>query len=213
MKIQSALYHEFAPFSDFFPEAEQEVVLPEDKLDPNGFLVIWGGGDIHPSLYGRPNVASHVGSIPSARDRAEVALFKQAQSLGMPIVGICRGAQLACALNGGILVQDIGGHCVTHISKTIEGELVVTPSLHHQMMGLWNTKHELFAWTSEPRSSEYIGVTKKELELIGTIEPEIVYFPETRCLAIQGHPEFVEPTHPFNKLTRKLLTRYGIISN
>ena len=213
MKIQSALYNEFAPFSDFFPEAEKEVVYPEDKLDPNGFLIIWGGGDIHPSLYGRPNVASQVGATPSARDFAEVALFKQAQLAGVPIVGVCRGAQLACALNGGILVQDIDGHFNTHPITTIEGEVVLASSLHHQMMGLWNTKHELFAWTSEPRSRDYIGITKEELKLIGDIEPEIVYFPESRCLAIQGHPEFVDPFHPFNKLTRKLLNRYGIISN
>ena len=213
MKIQSALFSEWYPFDKFYPQAELITLGIGDIPDPDGFLVIWGGGDIHPSLYGRPNIASSVGKIPSLRDQAEATLFKRAVDLGVPIVGICRGAQLGCALSGGVLVQHVEGHERSHGITTINGQTLISSSLHHQMMGLWGTNHELFAWSSEKLSDFYLGITDEELDLLAGIEPEIVWFPDTKCLAIQGHPEFLDLNHPFNTLTKELLLKYGIYKN
>ena len=62
------------------------------------------------------------------------------------------------------------------------------------MMRPLNTNHEILAWSSPPLSKHYLG-DNEELEV--TIEPEIVYFKEVKALAIQGHPEYLNPTNRF----------------
>ena len=219
MKLYSALYNAFNPFSDFYPDAECEIaVFPEDLTSADGWLIIWGGSDIHPVWYGRENVASHVGHSPSERDIAEVALFRKAVEIGLPIMGVCRGAQLGCALSGGILIQDVRGHGRNHPIRILEdGRTITTSSLHHQMMYPWNTEHVLLA-DALPRLSQghYQGLTDEELEdLLGgndegfpQLEPEVVWFPKTKCLGVQGHPEFMSARHPFNVYVNELMERY-----
>jgi putative glutamine amidotransferase len=72
-------------------------------------LVLSGGLDIHPSLYGG---STHYPQPPAhfdpARDAFETAAFKQAMHLGIPVLGICRGLQLINCILGGSLVQDLG---------------------------------------------------------------------------------------------------------
>jgi len=151
-------------------------------------ILLEGGSDIHPSLYGEPNTHSFVGDSPSTRDEIEVQAFQDAVSKGALIIGICRGAQLACALAGGKLVQDVQGHHGDHMIKTKEGELFAVSSVHHQQMYPWDVEHELLAWSEDNLSENYLGsgvdVSKH------TVEPEAVYFPKVNALAFQFHPEW-----------------------
>lgn len=208
MKLYSALYQEFHPFDQILPEWEPIVVGPENELKDPGALIIWGGGDIHPSLYLRDNVGSHVGHALSQRDAAEAKLFTKAVERGLTIFGVCRGAQLGCALSGGILVQNVSGHGYDHLITTIDEKTIPTVSIHHQMMYPWNIEHELIAWTNYPKSQMYEGITEDELEKWPThdygdknlpVEPEIVWFPTTKCLAVQGHPEMEKFKSSFNQ--------------
>lgn len=205
MKIWAALYSDFHPFKSFFPEADRCCVEnPTELTQEPGFLVIWGGGDIHPSLYNQPNIASYVGTKPSHRDLIEWQLMLQAVKLQIPIVGVCRGAQMGCAMAGGQLVQDVTGHTTDHFVETRDQKRLLTSSLHHQMMYLNNTVAELIAWTSPNLSQHYVGV-----EINPLVEPEIVWFPTIRCLAIQGHPEFMHQRTPFNLYVYSLLKQYA----
>ena len=185
-----------------------------DELEGPGALIIWGGSDIHPSLYLRENVATYTGNTLSARDQAEAKLFSKAVDAGLLILGVCRGAQLGCALSGGILIQDVHGHNNDHLVTTIDGKSFPSSSIHHQMMYPWQVPHELIAWTNYPRSDRYVGLTDQELELWPTrefgqrqlpIEPEIVWFPATKCLGIQGHPEMMELHCGFNTYLKELV--------
>jgi putative glutamine amidotransferase len=214
VKLYSALYNDFHPFDSFYPSAEKVVVKADAKLEAPGILIIWGGSDIHPALYNRPNTDSYVSLTPSPRDQAEAKLFAEAVRAGVFVVGVCRGAQLACALTGGILIQDVSGHSTGHRITTSDGQTLYSSSLHHQMMYPWEIPHELLAWSSTPKSVEYRGITDEELSRIptrefegsqGIVEPEVVMFPTTRCLAIQGHPEYLDADHPFNLYVRSLL--------
>lgn len=225
MKIYSALYNGFRPLRTFYPEAERVILQGDDEFSGAGILILWGGSDIHPSIYNRPNIASFVGNAPSYRDQAEMKLFVKAVAAGIPIVGVCRGAQLACAMLGGILVQDVSGHGYgEHRITTSTGEVVVSSTVHHQMMYPWLIEHELLAWSTIPRSTLYEGLTDEELAKwptkeydagsseahIGVIEPEIVWFPQAKCLAIQGHPEYQDASTPFNQyIKRQLDVRCG----
>lgn len=188
-------------------------------MEAPGILIIWGGADIHPSFYNRPNLGSYVGNSASQRDETEARLFAEAVAKNIPIFGVCRGAQLGCALSGGILIQHIGGHGHSHRMTTVTDDVYITSSIHHQMMYPWAIPHELIAWSTIPHSGEYIGLSEAELAALPTrkypeydtpqpIEPEIVWFPETKCLGVQGHPEYMEETHPFNVYMKELVNAY-----
>ncbi|MEO8193920.1 MAG: gamma-glutamyl-gamma-aminobutyrate hydrolase family protein [Gemmatimonadales bacterium] len=69
-------------------------------------LVLTGGEDVEPSLYGQPR-SSMCGTSNPARDRMEIALIRAAREMRKPVLAICRGPQVLNVALGGTLVQDI----------------------------------------------------------------------------------------------------------
>lgn len=163
----------------------------EDITEKDSILIVWGGADINPKLYNHPQSRT---THPSAtRDDVEWSLMKRAVELGIPIIGVCRGAQMLCALAGGFLIQDVRGHSGQHTVTTHEGDELNVNSIHHQMMaGLEKVQHELLAWSTERRSHQYVW---KDDQVYyppeGWVEPEFVYFPLVKGFAIQWHPEMM----------------------
>ena len=201
---------------------------PEDMANSNGCLVIWGGGDISPSLYGQ-HPCSRTGAKDemSSQDFIEMQLAATAVKKGIPIIGICRGAQMMCAMAGGKLIQDVSGHGNNHQIETDTGKILTTTSVHHQMMFPWDiANYNLIAWTYPKRSKEYIEGTQvgdKEKDRGDVVvafpdkvdpmyhEPEIIYLPQIKALCIQGHPEFIANLeHEFVQYCRALVTQYLI---
>lgn len=72
--------------------------------DIAGF-VIGGGNDIDPAIYGGDVSASR--SIDASRDAYELNVLELAEKRGVPVMGICRGAQLINVHRGGTLVSDL----------------------------------------------------------------------------------------------------------
>lgn len=73
--------------------------------EPVHGIVIGGGDDIEPEHYGgnlHPKRRYDV-----ERDRFEIAMIRQALEINIPMIGICRGAQLINVVAGGSLQQDI----------------------------------------------------------------------------------------------------------
>jgi len=69
-------------------------------------LLLTGGEDVEPSLYGQPRAAGcHASNLP--RDHTEIALIHAAHEMRKPILAICRGPQVLNAALGGTLIQDI----------------------------------------------------------------------------------------------------------
>ena len=220
MNLYSACYSDWHPFDKFYPTAKKIVCREgNESLEHPGVLILWGGGDIHPSLYNRENLASNVGKQLSNRDQIEAALLAKAIDIGMPVIGVCRGAQMCCAAAGGILIQDVNNHHVDHRIKTTTGLSLITSSLHHQMMYPWKVPYELMAWSAYPLSTEFVGLTTQEAESIPCMpntdsfyEPEVVWFPSILSIAIQGHPEYMKSTEPFNQYVKELVDGYIIPS-
>ena len=71
-------------------------------------LLLPGGGDLDPSLYGQPNTASV--NLEPDRDALEWDLLNGFLRDGKPVLGICRGMQSLNVFLGGTLLQDIPGH-------------------------------------------------------------------------------------------------------
>jgi putative glutamine amidotransferase len=69
-------------------------------------LVICGGWDIEPQLYGQ-EPSEKMEETDSLRDKTEMALLGAALELDMPVLGICRGAQMLNVRLGGTLHQHV----------------------------------------------------------------------------------------------------------
>ncbi|MEM1343517.1 MAG: gamma-glutamyl-gamma-aminobutyrate hydrolase family protein [Pseudomonadota bacterium] len=74
-------------------------------LDGLDALIVGGGDDIHFALYGGKVVSGAV--FDQARDELELRLIEEADRQSMPVLGVCRGAQMINIARGGSLHQDI----------------------------------------------------------------------------------------------------------
>ncbi len=76
----------------------------DELLDGIDGLLLTGGGDVHPQLYGKALSSSR--GISLERDLFEIRLIQGALERDMPILGICRGHQILNVAHGGTL-QDL----------------------------------------------------------------------------------------------------------
>jgi len=194
------------PFDKVFPEKRN---IASDGFDTVDAVVFWGGEDIHPSLYdeeAHPFTQAR-GKYPSARDDFEWRAMSYFRINDIPMIGVCRGAQLMCAKAGGFLIQDVNGHGSAHMVKTADGELFNVTSCHHQMMYPFDVEHEMLAWAHDNKSRHYQGAKASDLSLMmkNKVEPEIVYFPTLNGLAIQGHPEWATEKSRFVDYVNQLI--------
>ena len=82
-------------------ELDLERDKPEQVLDRIDALLLTGGGDIDPELYGGD--AGDAELVDRNRDDFELALIRGAIQRDMPILGICRGIQILNVAQGGTL--------------------------------------------------------------------------------------------------------------
>lgn len=169
--------------ADLFDE-----VIPWSPALEFDAILLEGGSDIHPSLYNNPNTDSLVDTSPSRRDIIEHKAINDAINKGALIIGVCRGAQLACAVAGGKLVQHVNNHREEHPVISNDGKVFKVSSAHHQMMYPWDVEHDILAWSADRYSDCYRGhdINMEKHQ----VEPEAVYFPAIKALAFQWHPEW-----------------------
>jgi putative glutamine amidotransferase len=87
------------------PDAVAGVVTLADYASELDGLVLQGGTDISPYVYGeKPLRPEWAGDPP--RDRYELELLARFMDAGKPVLGICRGHQLINVALGGSLYQD-----------------------------------------------------------------------------------------------------------
>jgi putative glutamine amidotransferase len=78
----------------------------EQLLDRLGGICLSGGPDLDPASYGGADHPA-LGPTEPELDRFELALAQQADVRGMPMLGICRGAQTINIARGGTLIQHL----------------------------------------------------------------------------------------------------------
>jgi putative glutamine amidotransferase len=163
-------------------------------------LLLSGGGDIEPIRYGAP-AAPEVDGVDRARDGWELALVAAAIERGVPVLGICRGAQILNVAAGGTLVQHLPDHTdQVHRDRERFGEIVHgvriargsrlaramgraragVNTLHHQAVDQVGLGLEAVAWGPDGFVEAVEGVA------------------HARILGVQWHPELLAdvPGHP-----------------
>ncbi len=88
----------------------------EEILSVVDGVILAGGGDIDPSLYGgHPHDSIY--SVDAERDHSELSLARRLAAGDMPTLGICRGHQVVNVALGGTLYEnlpDVVGQTVVH---------------------------------------------------------------------------------------------------
>jgi putative glutamine amidotransferase len=79
---------------------------PDEILDLIDALLLAGGSDIDPALYGQESLPETAG-IVAQRDEIELALITRAIERDIPSLCICRGMQMLNVARGGTLVQHL----------------------------------------------------------------------------------------------------------
>lgn len=190
------------PFKDLFHTVE--------NIRQADVVMFTGGEDVHPSLYREP-VGRFTGTF-FARDEHERVAFDIANALDLGMIGICRGSQFLTVMSGGKLVQDVRNHTETHEVFTEGGRTLLMSSTHHQMMNPFEMPkkdYHILAW-AEGRSGEYLNGWNQPIAGFKErgIEPEVVWYPKTKALCIQPHPEIMRFDSAGVQYCRKLVKEY-----
>ena len=164
-------------------------------------LILTGGADIHPSFYnGESTYQNMPDTFQQKRDAFEAALFYYAQTMKLPVLGICRGLQLVNVLMGGKLNQDLGpAENSIHkkqgdLDKT-HGVKIQQNSLLHQITnassGIINSAHHQSISIDHLGENLMINAMDEEGKTIEGIE----FKDKTNkgfLLCVQWHPERME---------------------
>lgn len=157
--------------------------------DAPDLICFTGGEDVGPDMYGH---AVHQSTFTNpVRDSEEVAVFNEAKSAGLPMVGICRGGQFLNVMNGGTMYQDVTNHTAGH-DAIIDGERLFVSSTHHQMM--CPGKDAIIVGVGVATAAERTIYVPKEEKFFtfphikGQLDIEVLAYGNHVCF--QPHPEY-----------------------
>jgi gamma-glutamyl-gamma-aminobutyrate hydrolase PuuD len=136
--------------------------VPVDALDG---MLLSGGGDVEPGRFGQEKHAKTAG-IDLERDELELRMVREALADGVPMLGICRGAQVLGVALGGTLAQDVpelspnalshadAQHAVTvacgsRVGEILGCERLEVNSCHHQANDSLGDGVRAVAWSDD----------------------------------------------------------------
>ncbi|MDL2205872.1 gamma-glutamyl-gamma-aminobutyrate hydrolase family protein [Eubacteriales bacterium OttesenSCG-928-N13] len=170
-----------------YQSPSEEQIKRMDRIDG---LFLQGGGDMDPSRFGEPRHPKCGPTFPE-RDALELMLIKQAMDRDMPLMAICRGAQVLNVALGGTLYQDLPDELGLHhdLGVTASGEHIVQiepGSLVHQITQTQSLPTNSTHHQSVKRLGDGLAITARHPD--GVIEA--IERPASRfLLALQWHPE------------------------
>jgi putative glutamine amidotransferase len=197
------------------------VILPVLKpkqaaaaLDGLDGLLLSGGGDIDPALYGATPIEEIYG-VDRRRDAYELSLVKAALKRNIPILGVCRGHQMLNVALGGKLIQHLPHLTdVNHQERERFGELIhevrvdpdslVATVLRSDRLGVNTLHHQAVAEAGR-------GLRVVALSDDGLIEA--VEHQDRRVIGIQWHPELLQHRKDQRRLVRWLVDEAELRAN
>lgn len=153
-------------------------------------LIIGGGDDISPEHYGQ-NIEGKVKSDPQ-RDELEIRWIKHALEHHIPLLGICRGAQLINVVLGGSLHQDIRPirfHTYNRPGLLPTKQVLLKPdSLPARLMGKTRIRVNSLHHQAIDREGEGLQIVGHDLDDIA----QAIQATAKHCiLGVQWHPEYL----------------------
>ena len=175
------------------------VVLPPQPPTPDAVaavlgtldgLYLAGGYDVDPALY-RADAHAETDTPRPDRDAWEIALFNGACALGLPVLGVCRGAQIANVARGGTLTQhlpDHVGHAGYQGGDAVYRRVAVSITADSQLASLHPVHREVPVYHHQAIDAvgEGLVVTARSVDgVVEAVEDPSLKF----CVAVQWHPE------------------------
>ena len=171
-----------------------------DRLDG---VILTGGGDVGPSLYGGEGHEAVYG-VHDARDRAELAIARYVAAKRLPTLAICRGIQVLNVALGGDLIADIPTQVDGGFEHFVTGNGAARQAF--QAIDLENGcgLAELFGTTSLKVNSlhhQAVATPAPGLRPVAWSEDGVIEAMESEdsdwpLLAVQWHPENLVGTEP-----------------
>jgi putative glutamine amidotransferase len=100
---------------------------PDAYLDRLDAVCLAGGPDLDPDAYGAVERHPELGPTEPDLDAFELELVRAADERGLPLLGICRGAQALNVARGGTLHQHVPGHRQTEPATAATHSVHVDP--------------------------------------------------------------------------------------
>ena len=178
-------------------------------------LLLTGGGDMDPALFGETPHATLYDVAPS-RDTLETSVLHVALGRGLPVLAVCRGVQVLNVALGGSLHQDVGtdpGTQMPHSQKeprdqpthkvkltpgcrlatTLGADELEVNSMHHQAIKRLGRGLTAVAWAPDQ-----------------IVEGAEIGDPSRFVLGVQWHPEeLVGHSEPARRLFAALVAAAG----
>jgi putative glutamine amidotransferase len=187
---------------------------PADVLAEIDGVLLTGGGDVDPLLYGEARHPT-VEEAEPGRDAFEIELARRAMAANLPLLAICRGAQVLNVSSGGTLVQDIPSAIDTELTHSVEQPKdtlahdirVAAGSVLEQALG----RALSAAHTCRVNSRHHQSVDRLGRALVASATAtdgvvEAIEAPATRfCVGVQWHPENFWHTGEFGPLFRAFI--------
>jgi putative glutamine amidotransferase len=180
--------------------------LRAELLDDLNGVVIGGGAHVEPGRYQQQPSIEYV--YDEQRDEFEWAVLAAVMAKRLPLLGICRGAQLINVYRGGSLYQNLpedipGIHLRRHVLAKKRIEIVNGSLLEHVMH-----THHVLVNSLHRQGVRELGVglrvsAKDEWGVVQAIESAERGGPF--LLGVQWHPEYLVTHRPHRRLFRDLV--------
>ena len=174
---------------------DSDAVDVEQVLGLCDGLILAGGADVNPRLYGEDPI-DQCGPTQSIRDELEYRLLDKALDADMPVLGICRGSQILNVYCGGTLYQDLATQLPDTINHAMEPPFEVP--CHKVVLEEGEPLHQLLGVDELPVNSIHHQAIR---DVAPTLVPlarshdgviEGVWMPGKRFVwGVQWHPEWI----------------------
>ena len=171
------------------------VVLPQldpadidALLDEIGAVVLVGGDDVTPSIYG---AEPHVRTVPASpeRDEYDLALARACVERNHPLLAICRGVQVLNVALGGTLVQHLEDHFDrSRYNETVHDVKIEPSSALAAIVGVESLPVNSLHHQAIDRVADDLTVVGTAHD--GTIEA-VAVASASDVLGVQWHPELL----------------------
>lgn len=185
------------PFIIPFNEESDIVKTQIQQVDG---LILSGGHDVCPTNYGKAASPNLQTTFPE-RDVFDMGLLEEAEKLSLPILGICRGAQIMNVFHGGTIYQDLSEYPKENVLAHNQGH---TPTLESHVVDILPESKLHQAFSSEAVSvnsfhHQVLEEVPSSFKVTATSDDGVIEGIEHQMydwqVGVQWHPEMLHGTN------------------